>query len=120
LLITSAYSQDILWGSTQSRGLKGGGTSFSVKMTGADFTLQHTFELKPGPPSNSLIQGSNGFLYGMTPGMTSKDGGITYKYGTIFKIAADGSGFKVLKQFDFFNDGGFLQFSLIEGKDSRL
>jgi uncharacterized repeat protein (TIGR03803 family) len=114
-LITSlAPSQDVLWGTAPFGGQVGGGTAFSLKSTGNDFTVHHAFSYDALNPSASLIEGSDGYLYGMTS--HGGDNG----HGTIFKIAPDGTGFTVIKSFNYSNDGGFPIGSLTEGSDRYL
>ena len=62
-------------------------------------------------PAGVLIEGSDGFLYGVT-----KNGG-TNGFGTIFKIAKDGSGYSTIYHFsaDYLQESG-----VIEGSDGFL
>ena len=107
---------DILfYGTTQfSNGgiAAGGGTVFSIAPDGTGFTLLHEFKPSTGnnvnsnpineegnSPHGALIEGSisggsDGFLYGV-----ARFGGH-FGTGTVFKLGKDGSGFKVLHEFD--------------------
>jgi uncharacterized repeat protein (TIGR03803 family) len=114
LITAPARSQDVLWGMAPYGGPNGGGTAFSLKNTGNDFTVHYAFSYDARNPSESLIEGSDGYLYGMTS--HGGDNG----HGTIFKIAPDGTGFTVIKSFNYFNDGGFPLGSLTEGSDKYL
>jgi uncharacterized repeat protein (TIGR03803 family) len=110
----TSYAQDILWGFTSNFGPQGAGTLFSLKSTGSDFMVQQAYRRDPANPYGSLIQGKDGFFYGTTNG-----GGI-YNSGTIFKIAANGTGFTVLKHLNLSTDGGYPEDNLLEGSDGFL
>jgi len=62
------------------------------------YTVIHNFTSNPATlgsgPTGGLVQGSDGYLYG-----TTSIGGAN-GYGTIFKIKTNGSGFKVIHDFD--------------------
>ncbi|MHC1764655.1 MAG: choice-of-anchor tandem repeat GloVer-containing protein [Verrucomicrobiia bacterium] len=66
-------------------------------------------------PSASLVQGSDGALYG-----TTQNGG-TYGLGTVFALDLDGTGYTVLYHFGAFpNDGAKPSASLVLGSDGAL
>lgn len=74
----------LLYGTTTSGGSAGGGTLFSISLTGEE-TLLHSFGANPTAldgilPYSNLIQASDGNLYG-----TTYQGG-TYNVGTVFKF----------------------------------
>ena len=82
------------------------GTVFSIKTDGTGFTILHRFESwsvsnVDGNPKNAdgaypetaLIEGSDGFLYGV-----ARAGGPEGT-GTVFKVSRDGTSFKVLHAF---------------------
>ena len=84
-----------------------GGTVFSIAPDGTGFTVLHdfaafsTFNIVSDPinsdgarPETELTEGSDGFLYGVTP-----VGGANGT-GVVFKLAKDGAGFAVLHSFD--------------------
>ncbi len=84
----------------------GGGTVFRIAPDGTGFTRLHQFapsttnNVNSNPintdgnsPHGALIEGSDGFLYGV-----ARFGGPTGT-GTVFKIGKDGSGFAVLHAF---------------------
>jgi uncharacterized repeat protein (TIGR03803 family) len=99
-----------LYGSTKfgrSTDTNGTGTIYSVALDGTGFTVIHRFdtfttsnqELSPknvegAYPEAELIEGSDGYLYGM-----ARAGGANGT-GTIFKLTRDGTNFTVLHQFD--------------------
>ena len=103
-------SDGLLYGTTSVGSLftaNSAGTVFSVAPSGSGFTVLHTFAAFSGfniisdpinadgaRPETELIEGSDGFLYGVTPV------GGTNGTGVVFKLAKDGSGFTVLHTFD--------------------
>ena len=105
-----AGSDGLLYGTTSFGSVftaNTGGTVFSVAPDGTDFTVLHdfavfsTFNIVNDPinadgarPETELTEGSDGFLYGVTPV------GGTNGTGVVFKMAKDGSGFTVLHTFD--------------------
>lgn len=102
------------YGMTPQGGNNGAGTIFKISSTGA-YTILHHFALptEGGNPMGSLIQGSDGYLYGMT-----KEGG-TNNVGTIFKISTTGV-YKVIRHLLGGTDGGNPEGSLIKGLDSNF
>ena len=103
-------SDKLLYGTTSIGSLytaNSGGTVFSVAPNGTGFTVLHNFAVFSGfnivsdpintdgaRPETELIEGSDGFLYGVTPV------GGTNGTGVVFKLAKDGSGFAVIHTFD--------------------
>ena len=97
---------DTLFGAAQSGGANGGGTLFSVRTNGSNFTLLHTFA--PGnylsfgsvvfsnadgySPNSDLLLNSN-VIYG-----TTVSGG-TNGFGAIFSMDTTGSNFTLLHTF---------------------
>ena len=57
---------------------------------------------------------SDGALYG-----TASEGGSS-DYGTVFKLNTNGTGFTVLKNYDYSTTGGYLYGTLIQGADGAL
>jgi uncharacterized repeat protein (TIGR03803 family) len=102
-------SDDLFYGTAQfsSGGIReGGGTVFRVSPDGSGFTKLHEFagststNVNSNPinangasPHGALIEGSDGFLYGVT-----RFGGPNGT-GAVYKIGRDGSGFSVLHTF---------------------
>ena len=103
-------SDGVLYGTT-SLGAVGieastAGTVFSIKTDGKGFRILHKFatvtasnvnqngiNLDGAYPETALIEGSDGFLYGVT-----RAGGPNGT-GAVFKVARDGTSFKVLHTF---------------------
>jgi len=95
------------YGTTSAGGVNGRGTIFRINFDGTGFQLIHTFSettadattalLKNADgatPDAGLINGNDGFLYGV-----ASQGGTTGN-GTIFAISPDGATFTVLHNFD--------------------
>jgi uncharacterized repeat protein (TIGR03803 family) len=97
-----------LLGMTQSGGQFGYGTIFKIGTNGTGFSKIYDFDGTNGAtPKGSLIQGSDGMLYGMT-----YQGGTGNK-GVIFKISTGGSAFAKLMDFNGTN-GAYPQGNLME------
>jgi uncharacterized repeat protein (TIGR03803 family) len=91
-----------------------GGTIFKINADGNNYSVTHEFdEATGGYPVGTLIQGTDGSLFGMT-----QDGGA-FGAGTIFRTNADGSNHTVLHHFDYIN-GGYPSSSLMQGIDGAL
>jgi uncharacterized repeat protein (TIGR03803 family) len=91
-----AISGSVLYGTTGGTGISPG-IVFKIGQDGSGFTVLHTFN------DTTSVQGavvsSGGVLYGTT--MTGGAYGAIYGgFGTVFKMAEDGSGFAVLHDFD--------------------
>jgi uncharacterized repeat protein (TIGR03803 family) len=103
-----------LYGMTSQGGINGAGIIYKLNSSGVNYTKLFDFASNDGiAPTGNLVQATNGLLYGMT----SKGG--QFGYGTIFKIAIDGTGFQ--KLYDFNLPGGiFPTGSLIQASDGLL
>jgi uncharacterized repeat protein (TIGR03803 family) len=96
-----------LYGTAQGCGSWGGGVVYKVKLDGTGFTVVHNFQTADGTaPSGGLVQGSDGFLYGLTTADGSiqqiiiKGGGPLFKVGgTLFKTDSTGANFVRLYTF---------------------
>jgi len=82
-----------------------GGSVFKLTPTG-DFTLLYTFNSDPttghypnGSAPGSLIEGSDGFLYGVAATGGQFSGLAVSQPGNIFKIGKTGSGFQIVHTF---------------------
>jgi uncharacterized repeat protein (TIGR03803 family) len=80
------------------------------------FSLLHIFSggTDGGNPTSSLIQGTDGRLYG-----TTQNGGATGN-GNVFAVKTDGTGYVTLYSFSAGNDGGNPYGGVIQGTDGRL
>jgi uncharacterized repeat protein (TIGR03803 family) len=101
------------YGMTYQGGIYDKGTVFKMTPAGSVTILRHLDHKNDGGyPDGSLVQGPDGWLYGMT-----SQGG--YGYGTIFKISATGA-FQVLRKLFYTTDGAYPHGSLVLGKDGNL
>jgi uncharacterized repeat protein (TIGR03803 family) len=74
----------------------GGGTVYKLSKDGSLYTVIQSFNSTsggPAGPSQSLLLGSDGMLYG-----TSVEGG-TNGVGSVYRLAIDGTAFQLLKSF---------------------
>ena len=100
------------YGMAEQGGNNSAGTIFKISSTGTYIILHHFVAATEGSnPQGSLIQGADGYLYGMT-----KAGG-TNNVGTIFKISTAGV-FKVIRHLVAATDGANPEGGLIKGLDS--
>lgn len=99
-------SDGLLYGTARVGGTGGSGTVFKVGRDGSNFQVLHTFSAATTDtvtnvkknadgalPAGQLVQGADGFLYGVTA-----NGGVNGR-GTVYKVGADGTGFQVLHTF---------------------
>jgi uncharacterized repeat protein (TIGR03803 family) len=91
-----------LYGTTQFGGANGAGTVFRLQPDGSLFEVIYSFNFDSDGayPSAPLFQGGDGYFYGTTQ-YGGPDGA-----GTVFKVSADGTEFRVLHPFEYFVDGG--------------
>ena len=102
-----------LYGTTYEGGLGDNGVVFKIGADGTGFTVLHSFHSTDGlTPEASLVQASNGCLYGTTVGNI-------YNTSTIFRVGTDGNGFATIHSFAG-NDGITPSGSLIQGYDGML
>ncbi len=113
-------SDQALYGTTLSGGDHGFGTVFKLNANGAGYVVLHSFydgsdlgEINEGRhPEATLLEGSDGVLYGTTRG-------DEFWEGSVFKLNKNGTGFAVLRRFG----NGANRYSkapLIEGSDGAL
>lgn len=102
------------YGVTTNGGSASGGTVFQLTPTGT-YTVLYSFTgaLDGGNPYGSMIQASDGNLYGITANGGGKGG------GTIFQISPTGA-FKVFYALDPAVTGTGIEVSLVEGADGAL
>lgn len=113
LSLTSLNAQDVLIGLTSNGGPEGGGTAFSIKSTGADFSIIKGFADWGKAPNGDLLADTDGSFYGMT----NING--TYNGGAIFKMSSTGT-ITILKQFNSAADGASPYGELIKGTDGNF
>lgn len=103
-----------LYGTTTGGG-SGYGLVYRIQTDGSGFTRLHEFDNTHGAyPSGTLVVGSDSALYG-----TTSQGGSAFN-GVVFRMAADGATFSVLREFDFYSQGGSPYAGLARGEDGRL
>lgn len=104
----------VLYGTTRVGGAFGDGIVFKLQKDGSGFATLHDFNGGDGAePQASLLEASNGVLYGV-----ATIGGI-YRCGVVFRLKPDGTGFRTLHQFSG-GDGCFPRAALIEASDGAL
>ena len=102
------------YGLAAQGGNNGAGTIFKISSTGVYTIIHHFANSTDGSfPQGSLIQGPDGYLYGMT-----KEGGAN-NVGTIFKVSTAGV-FKVIRHLLGTTDGGNPEGGLVKGLDSNF
>lgn len=104
------------YGMTSEGGTNGGyGTIFKITPAGVYTVIRHlTSSTDGGSPNGSLIQATDGFLYGM-----ARNGG-TNAGGTIFKISTTGASFTVLRHLAYATDGSNPEGDLVQGSDGNF
>jgi len=103
-----------LYGMTNNGGTSGAGVIFSFDPTTNTYSKLKDFDYTNGGyPYSSLVQASDGKLYGMTTN------GGTSGYGVIFSFDPATSTYNKLKDFDGTNGGNSFG-SLVKGVDSKL
>jgi uncharacterized repeat protein (TIGR03803 family) len=101
-------SDGYLFGTTIYEGLNDGGTIFKTKMDGGDFQKIFDFSFSTGAkPSGRLLDGHDGYIYGVT------SAGGAFGLGTVYKIAPDGNNYQVLYNFAGGSDGAIPMGELI-------
>jgi uncharacterized repeat protein (TIGR03803 family) len=105
-----------LYGMASMGGSNTVGTVFKIKMDGSGMTvLRHLNAGTDGSyPKGSLVKGTDGNLYGMTP-----QGGAN-KAGTLFKVGSTSTSFSVLRHFNLTTDGGAPEGSLTVAQPNPL
>lgn len=96
----------MLYGVARAGGENGSGTIFRIQRDGTGFQVLRVLDKNTAAassalvvnadgaaPTGQLLQDADGYLYG-----TASSGG-TNGYGTVFRLAADGTGFQVLHHF---------------------
>jgi uncharacterized repeat protein (TIGR03803 family) len=104
------------YGTTLLGGLFNAGTIFKVSSDGKTLTKLHDFGVGTNDgaePYDELILASDGYLYGTT----SAGLGTANEYGTIFRIAVDGSNYSILYRFQDTTDGSYPKGGLLQATD---
>jgi uncharacterized repeat protein (TIGR03803 family) len=102
------------YGMTSEGGASGYGTIFKVTPGGVYTVLKHlSGTADGGNPNGSLIQATDGFLYGMTKGGGASAGGTT------FKISTAGA-FTLLHSFSYTTEGSSPEGDLVQATDGNF
>jgi len=89
------------------------GTIYRINQDGTGYAVLHVFDIvSQGSNPNSLIEGSDGMLYG-----TTNAGGYSSS-GVVFRINKDGTGFTMLSSL--YNIDGTNPQAIVEGPDGAL
>ncbi len=109
-------NDNYLYGMASMGGTNSVGTVFKIKLDGSGMTvLRHLNASTDGSyPKGSLVKGTDGMLYGMTP-----TGGAN-KAGTLFKVGSTNTSFFVMRHFNLTTDGGSPEGSLIVARPNLL
>ncbi len=114
--MVSLGSDGFLYGCTVNRGPGGGGSIYRVRTNGADYAVLRSFDRANdgAEPTGGVIVGSDGAVYGTTFRGGRQDSGV------VFRVARDGSDYRVLHHFASSNDCRNPQSELLEAKDGWL
>lgn len=119
----------VFYGTSEFGGTSTFGSLYKVNRDGTGFAVVRSFTAggpnvinDGGAPRGGLVHASDGFLYGCASTGTSAGTAIADRNGVIYRIAPDGSGYRLVFSFD----GGSARLNgnapvtLIEGRDGRL
>lgn len=107
-------SDSALYGTTYYGGTYNAGVVFKTNKDGSGFADVHAFSSGSGAHSSaSLVEASDGALYG-----TTRSGGLT-NHGIVFELDEDGGGFRTVHDFGFL-EGHNPYAGVIEGSDGAL
>jgi len=109
-------SDGFLYGCATKIGPGGAGSIYRVRTNGADYAVLHSFDWtnNGAEPTGGVIEGRDGAIYGTTFRGGEADA------GTIFRIAKDGSDFRVLHHFKATGDCRYPQSELLHAHDGRI
>lgn len=92
-------SDSVIYGTAQSGGINYGGVVFKVNTEGTGFQKIHEFSyVDGGVPNSDLILKDNTLF-----GVTALGGAVVGDSGVIFKMNIDGTGFKLIHEFNITN-----------------
>jgi len=108
----------MLYGTANGGGTGGVGIVFKMETDGSAYQILHHFQNNGDGryPHASLLEARNGMLFGAT-----SQGGIN-SFGTIFKLAKDGSGYQIVRSFagPAAGDGRSIFTGLMQAEDDHL
>ncbi|MDB6052748.1 MAG: hypothetical protein JWN25_271, partial [Verrucomicrobiales bacterium] len=106
----------ILYGTTYAGGTNDAGCVFKLNKDGTQYSVLRNLGGTAGSqPHGGIIEGSDGYIYGVT-----YTGGANSVGGTVFKLSKTGDEFTVLRNFDSRVEGANSYGGLIEGLDGAL
>ena len=112
-------SDGLLYGATRGGGPQNSGLVFRMEKSGASYRILHAFDpsstTNGSAPWGGVVEGRDGRLYGAT-----RYGGAEGA-GTLYSLARDGSGFRIIHAFS--TNGWFGRYpmnSVIQARDGRL
>ena len=105
-----------LYGTTYAGGISNAGTVFKLSRDGSNFSVLHHFTggADSANLSGSVIEGSDGYLYG-----TTMFGNATTR-GTIFKVSKNGADYAIIHVFTGSPDGVQPRCRLLKGSVVRF
>ena len=107
----------VLYGTTHDGGANNGGTVYLLNTDGTGYRVLHRFSATEGDGANpgaTLIQASNGALYG------TMEGGGGGTNGTIFRLGTQGTGYSVVYSFASTGADGTSPNGLLQGTDGGI
>lgn len=109
-------SDGLIYGATVSGGSAGYGIVFRINKSGGNYSVLRAFRggTDGANPYSTLIEGSDGWLYGAT----AFGGGENR--GTVFRMRRGGGDYSVLRRFTGSEDGAQVYGRLLEGSDGQL
>ena len=117
------------YGTTEFGGTATFGTVYKLNTDGTGFAVLRSFTAggaavvnDGGAPRGGLVHASDGFLYGLTTTGTAASTSTADRNGVVYRIATDGSGYRIIFSFDGGSSAanGQLPNALIEGRDGKL
>ena len=115
LCAVTEFSNGKLYGVTLQNGSLGVGVLFEYDYTVDDFVKLHDFDIPTGSlPEGSVIEASNGILYGLTGAGGSLNYGVLYQYNLMTNT------YSVLQEFDIIPTGAAPHGSMAEAVNGKL
>jgi uncharacterized repeat protein (TIGR03803 family) len=116
-LFQLSHAQTQLWGTTCNGGNSGAGVIFKTDGTGKNESPEYSFVVQTNganPSYSSLIQASDGFLYGLTASGGANNQGVLYQFDPATYA------YSVKIHFAGALNGGSPQGSLVQASDGKL
>jgi uncharacterized repeat protein (TIGR03803 family) len=114
-------SDGFLYGTTRYGGNHQNGAVFKLSPDGTGYSIIHSFTGDDGNcPFTTLLQGSDGTLYGSTAYGGSSAGVPDSGSGTVFKLGPDGTAYSVIHDFNGGGAEGRAASALVLGREGML